>query len=195
MRGKLPKEGAEVGEYALPNPSQAVAKLLGGRLKFITTEALPEREADYRIDGPTIGELVKAALEPSDNIITEHLLMRAGGLGGYEGKDPYATAAAELNKYMAEVVKVPEDSVRAQDGSGMSRHNFVTGRAMAQILRHVSTKPFFQIFLDALPQPGEGTLSNRLKGLPVSAKTGTLDAVCSLSGYVQPPGQEPVILR
>lgn len=193
LKGTLPKEGEVVGEYALPNPSQSVARLMGGRLKFVSGEALPEREADYRIEGPTVGELVKAALEPSDNIITEHLLLRAGGLGGYEGKNPYTVAAAELNKYLTEVVGVPEDSVRAQDGSGMSRHNLVTGRAMAQILRHVSLQPFFQIFLDALPQPGEGTLSNRLKGLPVSAKTGTLDAVVSLSGYVQPPGQEPVI--
>ena len=35
-----------------------------------------------------------------------------------------------------------------------------------------------------LPKPGEGTLEDRLAGVPLKAKTGTLDDISTLSGWL-----------
>jgi D-alanyl-D-alanine carboxypeptidase len=40
------------------------------------------------------------------------------------------------------------------------------------------------VFRDALPEPGQGTMKGRLKGVPVHAKTGTLTGISALSGWV-----------
>jgi D-alanyl-D-alanine carboxypeptidase len=56
---------------------------------------------------------------------------------------------------------------------------------MAKLLRWSYDQPTRQIWLDSLARPGVGTLANRLKGTTFFGKTGTLDMVSSLSGYVQ----------
>jgi D-alanyl-D-alanine carboxypeptidase/D-alanyl-D-alanine-endopeptidase (penicillin-binding protein 4) len=57
------------------------------------------------------------------------------------------------------------------------------------VLDTVRRSPNFQVFRDALPIAGvDGTIQNRMRGSAAAnnlrAKTGTLDMVRSLSGYV-----------
>lgn len=76
------------------------------------------------------------------------------------------------------------------DGSGMSRQNLVSPRAVVKLLRYAAGEPWGPQFLDTLPVAGvDGTLANRLKGTPaegkVRAKTGSLGHVNALSGYAE----------
>ena len=76
------------------------------------------------------------------------------------------------------------------DGSGLSRRNVATPRALVETLRAMNSTPNRSIFITSLPTAGiSGTLRNRLKQTPVQglvhAKTGTLRGVRALSGYLE----------
>ena len=75
------------------------------------------------------------------------------------------------------------------DGSGLSRHDYVSPRTLVHVLDAIRVNPGLQALLRRLPIAGvDGTIRNRMKGTPaegnVHAKTGTLDKARSLSGYV-----------
>lgn len=75
------------------------------------------------------------------------------------------------------------------DGSGLSPADRVTPRALTALLRYIAEQPWGAQFRTTLPIGGiDGTLSDRFLHGPlhgqVFAKTGTLDEVNALSGYV-----------
>ncbi|GAB1344684.1 D-alanyl-D-alanine carboxypeptidase/D-alanyl-D-alanine endopeptidase [Gemmatimonas sp.] len=76
-----------------------------------------------------------------------------------------------------------------RDGSGLSRHDYVTPRAIVKVLDAMHRSPHAALYRESLPIAGvDGTIRNRMRGTPaagnVRAKTGTLDKARSLSGYV-----------
>lgn len=76
-----------------------------------------------------------------------------------------------------------------RDGSGLSRHDYVSPETITRVLDAMRRHSDFKVFYDALPIAGvDGTIENRMKGTPaqgnVHAKTGTVDKARSLSGYV-----------
>ena len=77
------------------------------------------------------------------------------------------------------------------DGSGVSRHNLLSADQIVQFLAAMNKQPrLFRIFYNSLPVAGiDGTLEDRMSNYPVAdnlrAKTGTLNGVSCLSGYVQ----------
>lgn len=95
------------------------------------------------------------------------------------------------------------DTMLLRDGSGMSHKTLVTADEITKLLHIVQTKPWYPIFLNALPVAGAderftgGTLRYRMKGTAaegnVQAKTGTLNGVTSLAGYVQTQSGEDLI--
>lgn len=85
---------------------------------------------------------------------------------------------------------IADDSYVMADGSGLSRYNYVTSDALVRILAHMRGDPkHAAAFAETLPVAGrEGTLSRRLAGTPaegrVRAKTGTIDNVRAIAGYL-----------
>jgi D-alanyl-D-alanine carboxypeptidase/D-alanyl-D-alanine-endopeptidase (penicillin-binding protein 4) len=76
-----------------------------------------------------------------------------------------------------------------RDGSGLSRYDYVSPRALVRILDAMRASPSFTDYYDALPIAGvDGTIRGRMKGTPaennVHAKTGSVALARSLSGYV-----------
>ena len=83
----------------------------------------------------------------------------------------------------------PDRDIAVRDGSGLSRHDYVTPEALVRVLTAVRRDTAFRVFYDALPIAGvDGTIASRMKETPaagnVHAKTGTVDKARSLSGYV-----------
>ncbi|MFI5245174.1 MAG: D-alanyl-D-alanine carboxypeptidase/D-alanyl-D-alanine-endopeptidase [Gemmatimonadales bacterium] len=81
------------------------------------------------------------------------------------------------------------DGFAVRDGSGMSRHDYVTPETILRVLDAMRKSPDFPVWYDALPIAGvDGTIASRMKGTSaernVHAKTGSLDKARSLSGYV-----------
>nr|WP_242028528.1 D-alanyl-D-alanine carboxypeptidase/D-alanyl-D-alanine-endopeptidase [Pseudanabaena sp. FACHB-2040] len=84
---------------------------------------------------------------------------------------------------------VNPDSYWQVDGSGLSRQNRVQPAALVTLLKAMYTHENAPLFYYSMPLSGvNGTLRNRFRATPlvgqVRAKTGTLQGVRALSGYV-----------
>jgi D-alanyl-D-alanine carboxypeptidase/D-alanyl-D-alanine-endopeptidase (penicillin-binding protein 4) len=76
------------------------------------------------------------------------------------------------------------------DGSGLSAGNLVAPAAFVQLLQYMARHPKAAPFLAGLPRAGgPGSLRTRFVGTPlqgrVAAKTGGIQRVNTLSGYVE----------
>jgi D-alanyl-D-alanine carboxypeptidase/D-alanyl-D-alanine-endopeptidase (penicillin-binding protein 4) len=74
--------------------------------------------------------------------------------------------------------------ITARDSSGLSYTNRVSPLGMARLLGYAEDRPWGPAFRDSLATADEGTLEGRLNGIRVRAKTGTLQEISALSGYV-----------
>ncbi len=182
VRGELPESRTFLENFAIPQPDRSAASILGGPLLETTT--VPASPPLIAIRGSKVATLVKDCLVPSDNFIAEHLLLMAGGAEGSLGKAPYDVAPARMTRFLVETVGLNAADLRVVDGSGMSRHNLVTARAIAALLTWAGKQPFAELWKASLASPGTGTLSSRLAASSFRGKTGSLDMVSSLSGYV-----------
>jgi len=75
-------------------------------------------------------------------------------------------------------------TVVARDSSGLSYGNRVRPQDLVALLRFASNRPWGTAFRAGLPTGDQGTLEDRLAGVKVRAKTGTLIAISTLSGWV-----------
>ena len=141
---------------------------------------------DFTWRSPPLVEILVRPLEHSDNWVTEMILKTLGAEADGDGSWSGGTAVVE--RYLADL-GVPEGSVYMRDGSGLSAQDLLTPTALVTLLRHARERPWYPAFLAALPEPGtpDGTLEDRLAGHEdrVSAKTGSLRHVNTLSGYVR----------
>ncbi|WP_067725949.1 D-alanyl-D-alanine carboxypeptidase/D-alanyl-D-alanine endopeptidase [Oceanobacillus damuensis] len=95
------------------------------------------------------------------------------------------------------------DTILLRDGSGMSHKNMIPANDLAQMLYEAQNKSWYPVFKHSLPVAGEserfvgGTLRNRMTSEPakgnVTAKTGSLSGVSTLSGYVTTADGEELI--
>ena len=84
---------------------------------------------------------------------------------------------------------VDSSQAALRDGSGLSRHNYITPQAIVRVLDVMRGRDDFDSYYQALPLGGvDGTIRDRMRGTPAMAnaraKTGTLDKARALSGYV-----------
>ncbi|MCU0649851.1 MAG: D-alanyl-D-alanine carboxypeptidase/D-alanyl-D-alanine-endopeptidase, partial [Gemmatimonadaceae bacterium] len=134
-------------------------------------------------------DVLRRMEKPSQNQLAEILYRSVGrSRTGYGSPD---SAQRTVERLLAEW-GVPPDHAAIRDGSGLSRHNYLTPTAIVRVLDVMRRRDDFSVFYDALPIAGrDGTIANRMKGTPaednVRAKTGTLDKARSLSGYVTAP--------
>jgi D-alanyl-D-alanine carboxypeptidase/D-alanyl-D-alanine-endopeptidase (penicillin-binding protein 4) len=191
--GDLGEAPVDFGTFAQPDPSGLAALAVGGPASAFAPAAdpLPEAAPSQTIVGDPVAELVKECLEPSDNFIAEHLvLMSASHSGKLDDNDQFDAAGA-MDEHLSTQVGLQPGDFRPFDGSGMSRHNLVTPRAVAETLQWASVQPYADLYRDALAAPGEGTLRSRLAGVPFEGKTGTLNSTVALSGYV---GEDVIVV-
>lgn len=182
--GELPKVAeARLDTLALPRPDEAAARVLG--IRMFPTEVVPDRVPDLVIMGRPTADMIKACLPPSDNNIAEHLFLLGAKAQGPLTSDPYGVARERMTTFMAGTVGAKRDDFRIYDGSGMSRHNLVTVRGLAQLLAWQNRQSTRGVWRAALARPGSGTLAARMQGIAFEGKTGSLDMVIALSGYVR----------
>ena len=130
-------------------------------------------------------DVLPAMQKPSQNQIAEALYrtlaLEVTGVGSSD------SARAVVERQLLAWGARP-DGFAVRDGSGLSRHDYLTPRTIMQVLDTMRRSGTFAIYHDALPLAGvEGTLRNRLRGTAqgrVRAKTGTVDKARALSGYV-----------
>lgn len=135
---------------------------------------------------PPLREILPPFLKPSQNQIGElifHVLgLELTGVG-------HADSGRRVVERQLVAWGADTAGFAVRDGSGLSRHDYVTPETLVRTLDAMRKHESFRVFHDALPVAGvDGTIANRLRGTPaqgnVRAKTGTVDKARSLSGYV-----------
>ena len=126
-----------------------------------------------------LGEIVRRMNVSSSNFYAEVLGKR---LGVAESGTPgtIAAGAAATEEWAADHGAV----VRSYDSSGLSYGNRATAGGVVRLLGVAEGLPWGGSLWSSLPAGGRGTLEDRLGGVRVRAKTGTLIGVSALSGYV-----------
>jgi D-alanyl-D-alanine carboxypeptidase/D-alanyl-D-alanine-endopeptidase (penicillin-binding protein 4) len=108
-------------------------------------------------------------------VLGKFLGARRSGVGSI------ASGARAIDAY-TEANGAPE--LEHHDGSGLSYANRVTTQGIVRLLWTADLAPWGLDLREALPTTGQGTLEGRLRHLRVRAKTGTLNAISALSGWV-----------
>jgi D-alanyl-D-alanine carboxypeptidase/D-alanyl-D-alanine-endopeptidase (penicillin-binding protein 4) len=156
------------------------------------------------VQSPPLSVIAAQTLKPSQNLYTE-LILRS--LGKFTAPNATASSAERTTTDDGiEAVKTflrgagiePRSQFVMADGSGLSRHDYITANATLQLLTYMSTHRYASAFRDALPIAGvDGTLRTRMRGTPAArnlrAKTGTINGVASLSGYVTTAAGERLV--
>ncbi|HKI11042.1 MAG TPA: D-alanyl-D-alanine carboxypeptidase/D-alanyl-D-alanine-endopeptidase [Candidatus Acidoferrum sp.] len=140
-------------------------------------------------------DTLKLVNKISQNLHTEILLRTAARQQGRWAKPDDVLKFPE--EFYARAGIAPGDVVQ-EDGSGMSRHDLVTPRALVGLLLYAQKQSWFPVYFGSLPVAGiDGTLSDRMKkaGMMgrIHAKTGSVEHVQTLSGYADTPGGRRLI--
>src|SRR5204862_6419151 len=88
---------------------------------------------------------------------------------------------------------IPARGLALHDGSGLSRLDLITPESTARLLAAMTQTTAATVYFDSLPVAGhDGTLAGRLKKIEgrISAMTGSLTYVHSLSGYAMTRSDE-----
>ncbi len=139
------------------------------------------------VESPLLIDMIKDSLKDSDNFVTDSLFKAAVDID--ESKFPANWSFAgkvvrkELNHLMG--LTFTDKDLKIEDGSGLSMYNRVSAKALSQLLAKMHQKD--SGFYKMLPRAGtDGTLTDRLKSVKgkIWAKTGTLNGINTLAGYI-----------
>jgi len=170
----------------------ALQETLSRRGLRITERRLAVRDTARRtadtaaiLSSAAMRDVLRRMQKPSQNQIAELLFRTTGLVGSGHGS---ADSARAVGARTLATWGITNADAAYRDGSGLSRHDYLTPRAVVRVLDAMRLSPWFTMYRTALPLAGvDGTIANRMKGTPaagnVHAKTGTLDKARSLSGY------------
>jgi serine-type D-Ala-D-Ala carboxypeptidase/endopeptidase (penicillin-binding protein 4) len=140
------------------------------------------------VESPPLWKVIRFMNRESDNFTAELLLKQLGAQYGAAGT---TGAGAAVVARVLSLDGIPVAGVRIVDGSGLSRLDRLTPRAVVAILEAAwSSAELRGAFVGSLAVAGVyGTLRNRMTRAPargqVLGKTGTTDASSALSGFVR----------
>lgn len=202
VAGELPPDGRVQGRAPVHRPVVHAGRVLREALAaagvtvagdVVRVDSRPvgsadesKKPADYakqtplaRVESAPLGDLVRTMNVDSNNAIADTLAL---AVAAYSTGTGSWTVWADLTADRFRELGVETDRVR--DGAGLSRYNRLSASAIVALLRWAADCDWAPVLFDSLPTPGEGTLADRLDGLPVVAKTGTLTGVRALSGRI-----------
>jgi D-alanyl-D-alanine carboxypeptidase/D-alanyl-D-alanine-endopeptidase (penicillin-binding protein 4) len=189
-------------------------KVVSAKDKLILTNGSSLAPVELaRLESPPFSLIAAKTMKPSQNTYTETILWTLGEEIGRKQEAILATdeisiarlrktSSAELGLKAARnffaQAGIAGDSVIQWDGSGLSRHNLITPASAVQLYIFMSKSRYAAAWRDSLTIGGvDGTLKNRFKETAaannVRGKTGTIDQVSSLSGYVTTASGERLV--
>jgi D-alanyl-D-alanine carboxypeptidase/D-alanyl-D-alanine-endopeptidase (penicillin-binding protein 4) len=193
-----------VESVALPDPNLYAARALAASLarKGVaveggaagTTDSLAYRTvrccapALVEFSGRSLPDIIFPILNSSQNWFAEMLLKVLGR--ELKGEGSWKAGLEVERRFLIDSVKIDSTAFALEDGSGLAAGNLVTPHAFAQLLAYMHRHPKGAPFVAGLPHAGQpGSLLKRFGGTAlegrVIAKTGSIDRVNSLSGYIE----------
>jgi D-alanyl-D-alanine carboxypeptidase/D-alanyl-D-alanine-endopeptidase (penicillin-binding protein 4) len=172
--GSLTNTQRYVGELfaALMEREQISIK---GRIKAGQTPAQAQAVLTYSSE-KTVREMIRQCLKYSNNFIANQLFL-ACGANRFGAPATWNKGRAALRIYSKEKLKLPETELVMIEGSGLSRQNRITPRAMITALQK------FTPYKELLPVKN---------GIPL--KSGTLTGVYCYAGYLPQQQDAPFVI-
>lgn len=146
------------------------------RPPFVTFESQP------------LSDVITMVNKHSNNVMARQLLYtlaaeKLGAPGTEEG------GRAVVEKWLADR-KLDSNSLKLDNGAGLSREARMTADQIAKFLRYAYSSPYMPEYLSSLSLSGmDGTLARRFRNSPLAGKahikTGSLDDVSAIAGYMQ----------
>lgn len=188
MPTALTFDGNRVGDTHIADPERRAAQALTKRLRGlgIAVKGRPAQDNPpnglrriTKIKSRRLRTLLTFMNRQSSNFFAEVLGKRLGieffGKPGTIDKGGRAIAAYAAQHGVKLV---------AEDSSGLSYSNRVSPRGIGKLLGVAEQRSWFGPLRNSLADGGQGTLEDRLAGVRLRAKTGTLEDISALSGWV-----------
>jgi D-alanyl-D-alanine carboxypeptidase/D-alanyl-D-alanine-endopeptidase (penicillin-binding protein 4) len=196
--GALSIDGGQVNQWqAHSNPAKVAAEAFAARLKAAgikVTKVAAERSPTgavpvASVESAPLAAIVGHVLRVSDNhgaeVLARHVALATGGTPSFEGGTTAITGWLKTHGLWA-------SGMRIDDASGLSRKSKVRPSVLADALALALVTPRWVAVAKGLPIAGvNGTLKTRFNDAAekagrkvVHAKTGTLQGVAGLAGYV-----------
>lgn len=166
-----------------------------------------EGAGDYRLDtdwkgngpvsilgktySPSLKRIIFETNHASNNLYAETLLRILGKK--IQGSAEYEASYIALEGIMKDLGIDTSRGADIQDGSGLSRQNYISSDFFCRFLEAMMHSPYFEDYVNSLPSPGsEGTLLYNMKSYPeqtkerIKVKSGSMNGVRCYSGYIIP---------
>lgn len=173
----------------IKNPEWRAAKALTRKLEYFGVNVtgrpaaglMPKKLIEIaRTDSVPLSVMARYMNRDSSNFYAEVFGKRLG-VEQYGAPGTIAKGASAIEGFARRLGV----TLTANDASGLSYSNRVSPSGMVKLLGHVeANEPFYEVLRRGLPTGGQGTLEDRLYGVKLRAKTGSLNGVSALSGWI-----------
>lgn len=165
---------------------------VGGAVRLGKAPARHERLARHW--SPPLSDLLADVNKLSNNFMAEQVLRTLGRHGG--GSGDWKSGQAVVSGFLTREVGLK--GFKYVNGSGLFGDTAFSARDMVTLLRYMQDRrPFIPEYASSLAiAGGDGTLRSRMRKMDLGtlrAKTGTLDGVVCLSGYVDLADGSPAL--
>ncbi|RTL55632.1 MAG: D-alanyl-D-alanine carboxypeptidase/D-alanyl-D-alanine-endopeptidase [Rhodocyclaceae bacterium] len=169
---------------------------LGGELRDGVKNGVvpPDARLLAETESPTLAEVIRDINKYSNNVMARQLFL---SLAPQPGATTEGAAAAVLAWLAGKGLNFPE--LVLDNGSGLSRKERIAPINLARLLQKDWESPLMPEFVASLPLTAvDGTMKKRLGSVAVAGhghiKTGTLEGVKTIAGYVQDAAGRTVIV-
>ena len=182
---KLPDAPAYLANNLRLTMIKSGLPVVGKVITKVTDPSPEKREVITNYQSPTLAEIVMYTNQHSDNALAEATLRMVG----FQklGNQTLEAGRMVVNNHLKSV-GFDTDGLNYYDGSGLSRSNVVTPISQVKYLANLMNEKYYKSFHESLPIGGQtGTLKRMFNGSgngQVFAKTGTLNKVKTLAGYI-----------
>jgi len=166
---------------------RALWRELGGTLHGkVRSGSTPASAALIAVhDSPTLAEIVREINKYSNNVMARQVFLT---LDAARPATPEGASRRILGWLAERNLSMPE--LVLENGSGLSRNERVSANGLARLLQAAWTSPVMPELMSSLPLAGiDGTMKKRLGNSAATGrahlKTGYLDGVRAIAGYVQ----------
>lgn len=157
-----------------------------GSVVLAPTPPMAERVTTWQ--SPPLDSVVRDINKWSNNVMARQLMLTLALASGAQPADEEAGVQALKQVLRQRNLHFPE--LVLENGSGLSRNERISAEHLAQLLVTAYQRPLMPVMMASLPVLGvDGTTRKRLADSPSQGmaylKTGSLEGVSSLAGYVQ----------
>lgn len=152
-------------------------------------QVVPKDSTPYlTFESQPLSDVIAMINKHSNNVMARQLLLTlAAETFGVPGTEQGGRDAVQQ---WLESRNLSSPQLKLDNGAGLSREARMTARQIAQLLRFAYSSPFMPEYISSLSLSGlDGTLARRFRNSPLTGKahikTGSLDHVTAIAGYMQ----------